>query len=232
MIGCLIIHGYTGGPYEVEPLIEFLREHTEWKVSVPILPGHGEQLTLADISHDEWLKAAEEDIKKLLDKCDTVYVIGFSMGGMIAAYLAAKYEVEKLVLLAPARKYISVGKIAKRIGGVVVDVFRGTLDHNEFYLNVKEKRGAVPIKSNVEFTKLVRYTREYLEDVKSPVLIIHGHDDSIVPVSAVKNIDEEISSENKQIVVFDQADHMLCLGEDKDIVNNIVLNFLMMGDKK
>src|SRR5690625_4650962 len=162
MIGCLIIHGYTGGPYEVEPLIEFLREHTEWKVSVPILPGHGEQLTLADISHDEWLKAAEEDIKKLLDKCDTVYVIGFSMGGMIAAYLAAKYEVEKLVLLAPARKYISVGKIASRIGEVVMDAFRGKLDDNDFYVNLKTKRETVLLTSNVEFIKLVHHTKTIL----------------------------------------------------------------------
>src|SRR5690625_6465964 len=70
---------------------------------------------------------------KLMEECAILYVIGFSMGGMIAAYLAAKYDVEKLVLLAPARKYISVGKIARRIGEVVMDAFRGKLDDNDFY---------------------------------------------------------------------------------------------------
>lgn len=228
MIGCLIIHGYTGGPYEVEPLVQYLKEHTDFVISVPILPGHGEQLMLDDKSHGEWLEAAEESIEELIKDCDRIYVIGFSMGGMIAAYLAAKYDVEKLVLLAPARRYISVGKIARRIGEVVVDVFRGTLADNEFYLNVKEKRAEVPMKSNVEFTRLVRHTKNYLEDVTAPVLIIHGQDDSIVPVSAVKDLDEEIASDEKQIVVFDREDHMLCLGESKEVVNQLVYNFLTM----
>lgn len=231
MIGCLIIHGYTGGPYEVEPLTQYLEDHTAWKISAPVLPGHGEELALENVSHDEWLEAAEAEFKSLRDQCKTVYVIGFSMGGMIAAYLAAKYEVKKLVLLAPARKYISVGKIARKIGEVVVDVFRGTLADNEFYSNVKQKRGEVPIKSNVEFTKLVRHTKEFLEDVHSPVLIIHGQEDSIVPVSTVKNLDEEIPSEEKQIVVFDQENHMICLGENKDIVNELVYHFLMGKDE-
>src|SRR5690625_5881355 len=103
MKGCLIIHGYTGGPYEVKPLIEYLQTNTDWKLSVPILPGHGEELSLEGISYDKWLEAAEKEMIKLMEECEILYVIGFSMGGMIAAYLAAKYDVEKLVLLAPAR---------------------------------------------------------------------------------------------------------------------------------
>lgn len=232
MIGCLIIHGYTGGPYEIEPLISHIKEKTDWEISVPILPGHGEKLELDDVSHDEWIDTAERAMEQLLKTCEYVYVIGFSMGGMIAAYLAANYPVEKLVLLAPARKYISLGKIAKKIGEVVVDVFRGTLDDNIFYTNVRAKRGEVPLKSNIEFAKLVQHTKTYLDEVTSPVLIIHGKEDSVVPVSTVKSLDEEIPSENKQIVVFDQSDHLLCLGEDKDVVNAIVYHFLTEETKK
>src|SRR5690625_4603120 len=114
---------------------------------------------------------------KLMEECEILYVIGFSMGGMIAAYLAAKYDVEKLVLLAPARKYISVGKIARRIGEVVMDAFRGKLDDNDFYVNLKTKRETVPLTSNVEFTKLVHHTKTFLGDITAPVLIIQGQDE-------------------------------------------------------
>src|SRR5690625_6955270 len=106
-------------------------------------------------------------MEQLLKTCEYVYVIGFSMGGMIAAYLAANYPVEKLVLLAPARKYISLGKIAKKIGEVVVDVFRGTLDDNIFYTIVRAKRWEVPLKSNIKFAKLVKHTKTYLDEVTS-----------------------------------------------------------------
>ncbi|WP_345739448.1 hypothetical protein [Virgibacillus salarius] len=37
MIACLVIHGYTGGPYEVEPLANYLQENTNWHVEVPTL---------------------------------------------------------------------------------------------------------------------------------------------------------------------------------------------------
>src|SRR5690625_5520130 len=78
MKGCLIIHGYTGGPYEVKPLIEYLQTNTDWKLSVPILPGHGEELSLEGISYDKWLEAAEKEMIKLMEECEILYVIGFS----------------------------------------------------------------------------------------------------------------------------------------------------------
>ncbi|NQD52654.1 carboxylesterase, partial [Bacillus altitudinis] len=44
MIGCLCIHGFTGAPYEVEPLAEYLKQTTDWTVQSVTLPGHGEEL--------------------------------------------------------------------------------------------------------------------------------------------------------------------------------------------
>src|SRR5690625_6821664 len=78
--------------------------NTDWKLSVPILTGHGEEFSLEGISYDKWLEAAEKEMIKLMEECEILYVIGFSMGGMIAAYLAADLDVDKLVLLAPARR--------------------------------------------------------------------------------------------------------------------------------
>src|SRR5690625_584585 len=89
LIGCLLLHGYTGGPFEVDPLKEFLEEETNWKIVVPVLEGHGEQLHLDRATYETWLKDAEDALQQLRGQCAEVYVIGFSMGGMIAAYLAA-----------------------------------------------------------------------------------------------------------------------------------------------
>src|SRR5690625_5472321 len=96
MIGCMLIHGYTGGPYELAPLTNYLKENTNFIVVVPTLPGHGKNLALDDVSHEDWLNTAEETFLQLRKKVDRIYLIGFSMGGMIASYLAAKYNVNKL----------------------------------------------------------------------------------------------------------------------------------------
>jgi len=227
MVGCLVIHGYTGSPDEVQPLVDYLKESTDWDIRVPILPGHGRQLQLKDKTYENWLQEAEHQLGQLMKKHDTVYAIGFSMGGMIAAYLTAKYKLDKLVLLAAARKYISLKQLTIDICKVLLDALKGKLNYNEFYVNLNEKVSDVPLKANIEFLKLVRYTRPYLKEIDSPVLIAHGRQDSIVPAKTTYYLDEEIKSAQKEIVLFDQSNHLICLGKDKDVLNTIVHDFLI-----
>ncbi|WP_163971725.1 alpha/beta hydrolase [Oceanobacillus halotolerans] len=227
MKACLIIHGYTGGPYEVAPLADFLQEQTNWHIEVPTLPGHGDKLALENVTHEKWIEAAEERVKELEAQYDEVFLIGFSMGGMIAAYLAATYNIAKLVLLAPAGKYLAFKQIGRDIGDVLIDGVKGELEHNEIYLNYKRKMGEVPFKANLEFLKLVRFTRKYLNKVKSPVLIAQGQQDNMVPYKTPYYFDRHITSERKEVVLFERSRHCICLGEDKDTLNNITYSFLI-----
>lgn len=226
MIGCLIIHGYTGGPYELGPLTNYLKEHTNWEIKVPILPGHGRKLDLKDVSHKKWIIAAENTLKQLKEKNDEIYIIGFSMGGMIAAYLAAKYKVDKLVLLATSGKYLSFKQISVDIGEIIADKFRGELGKNQLYIHYRRKLGAVPFKANIEFLKLVRFTRQYLKNIESPVLIAQGQQDGMVPAKTAYYLDKEITSKRKEVVFFDRSKHLICLGDDKDTLNKMIYNFL------
>lgn len=228
MIGCLILHGYTGGPYEVEPLATYLREHTDWHIEVPTLPGHGEILALDDVTHDKWIQAAENALRNLKDKFAQVYLIGFSMGGMIAAYLAAEFKVDKLVLLAPAGKIFSIKQLSLDVGGVITDGIRGNLEDNLNYQRYKKKVGKIPLKSNIEFIKLMRFTREYLKDIESPVFIAQGIQDGIVPASTAGYLDKEITTApQKEVVLFERSKHLICWGEDKDTLNEMVHDFLL-----
>ncbi|KKE78243.1 alpha/beta fold hydrolase [Bacilli bacterium] len=227
MIGCLVIHGFTGGPYEVNPLVNFLKENTDWHIEVPTLPGHGRELDLKDTTYKEWIDAAEEVLQRMTERFKRIYLIGFSMGGMIAAYLAAKYTIEKLVLLAPARKYLSFKQIAHDIGEVVEDSVKGTLDENKLYTHYKNKLGTVPMKANIEFMKLVKFTKPYLHEVKAPVLIAQGRQDGMVPFKTLYDLDKELSSEEKELVLFESSKHLICLGEDKDTLNQMVYDFLL-----
>lgn len=226
MIGCLIIHGYTGGPYEVAPVLDYLNEHTDWKVVVPVLKGHGKKLDLSDASSEVWLDDTEKELLALKEKCETVYVIGFSMGGMIAAYLAAKHDIDKLVLLSTARKYLSFKYLSYYIAEMIGDGFKGKLKENELFLHYKSKIGGVPLKANLEFMKLVNRTKPYLKEVTSPVLIAQGSRDEMVPFKTAYSIEEEIGSDYKEVVFFEDSDHLICLGNDSDVLNKMILSFL------
>lgn len=232
MVGCLMIHGYTGGPYEISPLADFLKERTDWLIQVPTLEGHGRELDLKDVSYEVWLEDALNAYESLRERCDTIYLVGFSMGGMIAAYIAANYEVDKLVLLAPARKYISVKYISYYFGEVIADSVRGDLLENERYLNYKDKVGEIPFTANIEFMKLVNFTKDHLKEIDIPVFIVQGKMDGMVPYKTAYLLQEEIGEDHTEVVLFDQADHHLSLSKDAPIIHRLVFQFLTKKERK
>ncbi|WP_053217419.1 alpha/beta hydrolase [Virgibacillus senegalensis] len=225
MIGCLCIHGYTGGPYEVEPLAERLRENTDWQVEVPCLPGHGKTLALKGVTFEQWVSAAEEEMKKLVNTCESVYVVGFSMGGMIAGYLAAKYRANKLALLSPAGKYLNFKQMGVEMARFVVKGVKGELKEDPLFSNYKGKFGSVPFASMREFQKCVRFTRPYLREIECPVLIAQGRQDSMVPYKTVHYLDKQIAAET-DLILYDQSKHHICLGEEKEELIQNVYSFL------
>lgn len=67
--GCLIIHGFTGGPHEVQQLAEYLSQHG-YKTAVPTLAGHGNKLRdLGNFSYLDWIASAESALTELLASC-------------------------------------------------------------------------------------------------------------------------------------------------------------------
>lgn len=226
MIGCLLIHGFTGGPYEVEPLADYLKERTQWEIAVPTLPGHGETLALRGIKHAEWIQHAEDELKELLSNCEKVYVIGFSMGGLIASYLSVKYEVDKLVLLSAAAYYINYRQLAKDIGNLIKEGLQGKILENELYNRYKFKMTNTPILSAYEFKKVVRIARPLLKEVNIPTFIAQGEIDGIVPPKSAQYIYETISSEEKNLFYSPEAKHLICHSEDKHELFGEIYHFL------
>jgi carboxylesterase len=229
MTGILCIHGFTGGTYEVEPLTQYLRnQHTEWQVEMVALPGHGEtdELCLKDVGYKEWIQAAEEAYERLAKNCKTVYVIGFSMGGMIASHLAAKYGADKLVLLSASGKYLNwklltlemLQCMKKTLSGEVLD---------DLNMLRQKKRGKVPLRAFLEFKKCIDYTKKALPNVSCPVFLVQGIQDSTVPYRTVKYLHKHLGSDNQKLVLFDESKHLICLGPDIDQICNQVDEFLL-----
>ncbi len=98
------IHGFTGYPGELMYPAEKLAQ-AGFTVVLPRLPGHG--TCGADFNQScgpQWLRAVIDAYLELKEEFDTVYVMGHSMGGILAVLLASLFPVEKMVLMAPAIK--------------------------------------------------------------------------------------------------------------------------------
>lgn len=103
---CLLLHGFTGSPWDVRPLGEALATRGLY-VKAPLLPGHGttpEAMLEAD--HRQWQEAAWEALHSLRG-FRQVFVAGLSMGALLGLRLAAgaPERVKGLVLIAPAARF-------------------------------------------------------------------------------------------------------------------------------
>ncbi len=71
---------------------KFHKRNTDWIIETPTFTGHGDMdiLSLKGYKAEHWLMDAEIAYRNLAKKVDKIFVIGFSMGGIIALYLVEK----------------------------------------------------------------------------------------------------------------------------------------------
>jgi carboxylesterase len=103
---CLLLHGFTGSPWDVRPLGEALAERGLY-VKAPRLPGHGTTPeAMLEAGHNHWQEAAWEALHSLRGY-RRVFVAGLSMGALLGLRLAAgaPERVSALVLMAPAARF-------------------------------------------------------------------------------------------------------------------------------
>lgn len=231
MIGCLCLHGFTGSPYEVEPVTRYLEEHTDWLISVPTYPGHGEQLMLKGITHKLWIDEAERAFLELRKKSDTLYILGFSMGGMIGGYLASKYGCDKLILLSASAYYMNPAQMVKDIKNMFVKGVRGMLKDDELYLRYRKKFMDTPLSATFEFRKLVKTLKPSFRYIDVPTLIIQGECDGLVPRKSAEYIYKTIPSKRKKLCYLKESKHMICHDVNQEQLIEEVFQFLMEPTK-
>ena len=105
--GVLLIHGLGGTPVEMKTVSKRLVD-AGYTVMCCQLAGHcGTESELAATQWQDWYASVEVALKQLEEHTDTVVVGGLSMGGLLAAKLAAAEpeRVHGLVVLAPTLWY-------------------------------------------------------------------------------------------------------------------------------
>lgn len=104
-IGILLVHGLFDSPHMMLSLFNHFKAH-DYLVRSILLPGHGTVPgDLLSVSYHAWISAIEYGINSLLEEVEQVFIVGFSMGGLLS--LSASYEYDHIagvILIAPALK--------------------------------------------------------------------------------------------------------------------------------
>lgn len=230
----LMIHGFVGGSYDFGNFHNELQTYKKFDVFTYTLPAH-DKFIVKDVKYQEWIEESVRQIEFLINNgYKEIYLIGHSMGGVIASHLASEYpQVKKLVLAAPAFRYFSFkdGKIDIKNINESIKSIPGIIK-GENTEQVISRILKTPLPTIIEFTKLVNTLQNCVNNIVCPTLIIHGLNDLVVPQSATDYVHESIKSGTNILINIDKLNHDCFKGEKGKEVRDIIKEFLIKKPKK
>lgn len=185
------IHGFgTKASDEMAPLAAYLRKEGYKVITFDI----NNPKDPSDCDYKVWIGRCEEQIRKALAQNENVVIIGFSMGGVIASYLASIFPVKKLILVAPAFHYLDLDKINQLAKGLLASGGKAselTMDQKQCFMNlVNTYRGSIAM-------------------VDCPVMILHGTSDEVIQPKSSRKAYMAIPHENKRLIYLEGARHRM-----------------------
>ena len=225
----LFVHGFVGGVYDYDNYPNELELYQNFDVYTFTLPGHDKRI-VSGVKYGEWVNEAERQVEFLIShNYKEIYVIGHSMGGVIAAHLASKYpQVKKLVLVAPAFRYLDFkeGKInLKSMGKSVKEVPK--LFKSMGKKTVLERISKTPIPTLIEFTKLVSNLENDLTNVTCPILTIQGLNDKVVPIESTELVYNTVKSISNTLINIKEVTHDCFRKKRNEEIRGIITDFLI-----
>ncbi len=236
---CLMIHGLGSGPYTLRPLAEFLNKH-DITVNSVLLEGHGtkpEDLRNKSIRKEIYKSAFEgaKTLKKMGFK--KIFVIGHSLGGMIALEMLSKNNWIKggVILKSPLQlkdweeKIISFLSKGHSREFIPLHPFNELYSVHKFYL--KHKRySKIPIKTLYDITKYMKYIKKRLKYIKQPLLLIYSKKDKLGGYDTPKIIEEKANSKKIRKIILERSGHTTLFEADRKKVRKSILQFIKAYD--
>lgn len=219
--GVLLVHGFTGSPAELLLLGEFLNR-AGFSVLCVRLAGHGtDEENFIRTNKDDWFNSVLDGYAILKGFCEKIFVIGHSMGGLLALKLATIKKVDKIVTLA-APIFIAEETDLKSLpprkhcGNLFVTRPRRTLENvppaaNKVYRNT-------PLVSVHELLDIIDDVKKILPQISAPILIMHGEEDHTAQPKSADFIEKNIGSKFKKKILIPDSGHLLPLIECRDFV--------------
>jgi carboxylesterase len=211
-IGALLIHGFTGAPPEMRPLGEALHEDGI-TVLAPLLPGHGTRVEeMNPIPWERWTDHVEAALAWLQQRCDTVFVGGLSMGGLLALHLGIHSpRIAGLLLYAPALttrdRLLPMAGLAKRFLATRPKGPKNLVDPSADQRIWSYERN--PVGAAQQLWRGQRLIRPRLGEIVCPTLVFHSTLDTVVPIGSSQAVLDGLGSDEKRLVTLTGSGHCL-----------------------
>jgi len=227
--GALLIHGFTGTPREMRPVGEALADAGVTVLGVR-LAQHATQPSDMLRSHwRDWYASVLDGYTLLRDQCETVFVMGLSMGGALALYLAAHEPVAGVVALAtPSRPHLDRmpwrARFARPLSYFIPYITKGPpgptrdpghLDYTRY-----------PVRAIAELRAVLAEAAACLPQVTAPALVMASRADPTVGSADAEYIYAHLGSAHKDLLWLTRSGHILPEEGDRAIVTERAVAFV------
>jgi carboxylesterase len=195
-----------------------------------LLPGHGRSLSdFAAHTADDWYTEARDRYAELRRTHSWVGLVGLSMGGALAARLAAENpDLPALVLAAPYLAMPRIGAMAVRTSWIWGVFFPYVRTASELSVLDPDARSA-SLSYGAMSTRALRALRttarngwNSLGAIRAPTLILQSRTDNRVSATDTSRAYELLASPEKSLEWIDGAGHVITVDYGWNLVTKLV----------
>jgi len=247
-IGVLLIHGLCGSPTELRYVANGLARQG-YTVSCPQLAGHCDGDTaLRNSTWNDWYGSAQQGLKELSERCETVIVGGLSTGALLAMLLAHEHKtlVKGLTLFSPTlwltgRRVPWYAKLFNLVAlKSIANLFDFPVPHQfgikddrlrNFICKALKAPGAAkmpmttPGAAVLERRWLAQKVARIARFVSQPTLIIHPREDDYAGMDNAFFLQKNLLG-HVDMVVLEDSYHIVTIDRQRDLVLQRTTDFL------
>ena len=233
-VGCLLIHGFTGTPYEMRELGERLAAQG-YTVLGPVLAGHATCLDdLQATRWRDWYASVATAYDELREQCDVVIPIGLSLGGLLGLHLAAHRHVDGVVAVSPPfglrNPLIPFFRIFPFLFDLIPYVHKNPKNDDTQDPSIRAKHPEYTSNPTRCAASLIFEFLPHLEndlrDVRAPALLIQSRGDRAIAPDSITQFHTRLGSIEKEIVWLEKSGHLVLEDYAKEHAFACILEFV------
>ncbi len=224
----LLLHGFGGSPDDMRALAEALAADGR-PVAVPVLAGHAgaSARALAAAGPGEWVQDAEKALDALVGRGEPCDLVGFSMGGVVAAELATDPRIRRLVLINPyveVPRPVAWGPDPARAAGLaryllpyVPKLVSGQIADPEGRRRYAPSYRHLPLRGYLELDRFATEVWARRRDFAVPTLVLISAGDVVTdPAAAQALFASRLEPGRDTLLVFPRSNHVLLFDYERE----------------
>ncbi len=233
-IGGLLVHGFTGTPYEMRELGERLAAQG-YTVLGPALAGHATQLDdMLATRWSDWYASVTAAYDQLREHCDTIFAVGLSLGGALVLHLAAHRPISGVVAVSAPftihNPLIPLFRIFPLLYDLIPTVKKNPKNDDTLDPTVRLRHpeySANPTRAAASLIfDFLPHLRDDLRDVRAPALLIQSRGDRVIPADSMSEYAARLGSRDQQTLWLERGGHLALEDVSKEQAFDAILEFV------